>query len=209
MYSLIKNSPDLLAKKQVQISTGKKGALTVYNEIPEEDAIYITAPDPIYIETVPDAHVIAEALGIESEDISDSLPPGIIDAGLKTLIVPVISLRQEITMSPDKAVLEKFCIANDIDIILVFSKETDDSSAFAHTRVFAPKFGYLEDPATGSGNSAFGCYMLKNMIWDGSNISIEQGRAGTVFNIVKLASKSRRVLFGGNAITRIEGEYIV
>ncbi len=42
----------------------------------------------------------------------------------------------------------------------------------AHTRVFAPKFGYLEDPATGSGNSAFGYYMLKNALWDGTPATI-------------------------------------
>jgi len=30
----------------------------------------------------------------------------------------------------------------------------------------APKFGYLEDLATGLGNSAMGYYMLKNQLWD-------------------------------------------
>jgi predicted PhzF superfamily epimerase YddE/YHI9 len=35
-----------------------------------------------------------------------------------------------------------------------FTTETADGGNRYRTRVFAPTFGYLEDPATGSGNSA-------------------------------------------------------
>ena len=76
------------------------------------------------------------------------------------------------------------------------------------TRVFAPRFGYLEDPATGSGNSAFGHYMLKNGMWDGETVSIEQNGEKTAFNVVKLKERSGKVLFGGRAATKIEGRYI-
>ena len=54
-----------------------------------------------------------------------------------------------------------FCGQSDV-ADCVFSKQTADVSAYAHTRVFAPKFGYLEDPATGSGNSAYANYMLSD-----------------------------------------------
>jgi predicted PhzF superfamily epimerase YddE/YHI9 len=87
--------------------------------------------------------------------------------------------------------------------------EVKDRNNVAHTRVFAPKFGYLEDPATGSGNSAFGYYMLKNAIWQGSAVSIEQGRMDRAFNIVELIRKDQRILFGGRGTTRIQGEYFL
>lgn len=130
-----------------------------------------------------------------------------IDAGLRTLIVPVSQLEKEISVFPDEAGLKEFCIKNGIDIILIFSKEASTSAFIAHTRVFAPKFGYLEDPATGSGNSAFGNYMLRHGIWDGSSVSVEQGGCDRVYNVVRLAVENGKVLFGGSATLRIEGSY--
>lgn len=83
-----------------------------------------------------------------------------------------------------------------------------------HTRVFAPKYGYLEDPATGSGNSAIGYYLMKNKLWDGTPISIEQGPSVVIPNIVKLNTivtqhKKIQVLFGGRAMVRIDGAYLL
>ena len=77
------------------------------------------------------------------------------------------------------------------------------------TRVFAPHFGYLEDPATGSGNSAFGYYMLKHLLWDGRAVSIEQNAEITAFNVVKLKESAGKVLFGGSATAKIEGRYLL
>lgn len=207
MYDLIKNTEGLLSKDEILIDTNKKGILTVYNELKDQDAVYITAPKPIYVGTNIASKEIAENLGISVESISDKYPIDLINAGLATLIVPILNLNDEINIFPDIKKLEEFCINNEIDIILMYSTEVDDSKNIAHTRVFAPKYGYLEDPATGSGNSAFGYYMLKNKMWDGNNISIEQGGIDRIFNIVKLATKGSTVIFGGSATLKISGEY--
>lgn len=207
MYDLIKNSESLLSKSKVFIDTNKKGILTVYNELKGQDAVYITAPKPIYIGTNIDSKEISENLGISVESISDKYPIDLINAGLATLIVPISNLYDEINIFPNIKKLEKFCNSKGIDIILIYSNDVKDNNNIAHTRVFAPKFGYLEDPATGSGNSAFAYYMLKNNIWNGNNISIEQGGIDRVFNIVKLATKENVVIFGGSATVKISGEY--
>jgi PhzF family phenazine biosynthesis protein len=207
MYDLIKNTEGLLSKSEILIDTNKKGILTVYNELKDQDAVYITAPKPIYLGTNIAPKKIAENLGISVESISDKYPIDLINAGLATLIVPISNLNDEINIFPNIKTLEEFCINNGIDIILTYSTEVKDSKSIAHTRVFAPKYGYLEDPATGSGNSAFGYYMLKNKMWDGNNISIEQGGIDRIFNIVKLATKGSTVIFGGSATLKIIGEY--
>jgi len=207
MYDLIKNTECLLSKNEILIDTNKKGILTVYNEIEDQDAVYITAPKPIYVGANIDSKKIAENLGISVESISDKYPIDLINAGLATLIVPISNLNDEINIFPNIKTLEDFCINNGIDIVLTYSIEVKDSKNIAHTRVFAPKFGYLEDPATGSGNSAFGYYMLKNNMWDGNNISIEQGGIDRIFNIVRLATKGSTVIFGGSATVKISGEY--
>jgi predicted PhzF superfamily epimerase YddE/YHI9 len=80
--------------------------------------------------------------------------------------------------------------------------------------VFAPTFGYLEDPATGSGNSAFGYYLLAHDMWTGEKLRIEQNGFRNAPNFVQLYSQQTgandsRVWFGGSAIVRIDGQYIL
>lgn len=209
MYNLIMESPYLHNQKEIIIHTNKKGSLNVYNEINTQDSVYITAPIPQHIEINIEKKIIAENLKLQYNQISNSIPIDIIDAGLRTLIVPITTLEDEINTFPNEQCLKEFCIINQIDIVLMFSLEVANKQNKAHTRVFAPKFGYLEDPATGSGNSAFGFYMLKNNLWDGKPISIEQGGIDRIFNVVNLLCKDNRILFGGRATTRIKGVYYI
>ena len=209
MYSMIKDNPVLRSKSVVKVETNRKGIVEVFNAIDTEDAVYITAPDPIEHPVNLTVEAIGEALGLKHGAIRQDLPIRIIDAGLRTLLVPIADLETEISVYPNEQSLKTFCESNDIDIILVFSKQTANTSAFAHTRVFAPKFGYLEDPATGSGNSAFANYLLSEGLWKGEPITIEQGGNDRIFNSVKLKCQDGKVLFGGKATKKIEGEYFI
>ena len=137
----------------------------------------------------------------------------LVNAGLATLIVPLASLNILLSLHPDHKHLREFCLANGIEIILVFSEDVSLNENNYRTRVFAPIYGYLEDPATGSGNAALGYYLLDSGIWDGQMLRIEQGRSREHPNIIRLVSDAskvqRSVFFGGNAKVRIEGEYLL
>ncbi len=209
MYELIKSDEKLRLKKELVIDTNKKGRLTVYNRISNEDAVYITAPQAQYLNVPVTLVDTAKALNIPAGAIYENLPIDFIDAGLKTLIVPLNDYKLEISLLPDEKKLKEFCLDKGIDIILIFTRETGEAGFLAHTRVFAPKFGYLEDPATGSGNSAFGNYMLKNGLWDGSPVAVEQGGNDRIFNTVRLTTRGKDVLFGGRATLRIDGAYLL
>lgn len=207
MYYVIKNTPSLLEQEVLSITTHKKGELQVYNRLHELDAVFISAPKPVYLQTSIIKETLATNLNINMQDIDSTLPIELIDAGLRTLIVPIKDLETEITITPDERVLKAFCVENRIDIILIFSLETSVPDKIAHTRVFAPKFGYLEDPATGSGNSAFGYYMRKNDLWTSMNCDIEQGKKESIYNSIKLLLDNETILFGGSATTKIQGKY--
>ncbi len=209
MYSMIKDNAALRSKPVVKVETNRKGIVEVFNAIDTEDAVYITAPDPVELPMNLSVESIGKALKLPYRTICKELPIRIIDAGLRTLIVPIADLETEISVFPDEQLLKAYCEGNDIDIILIFSKQTADANTFAHTRVFAPKFGYLEDPATGSGNSAFANYLLSQNLWDGHPVTIEQGGNNRIFNSVKLKQSNGQVLFGGKATVRIEGEYFL
>jgi PhzF family phenazine biosynthesis protein len=211
MYDLIKNDAGLLEKDVIYINTSK-GKLAVSNRIENEDAVFIAAPKPVFSDRTIRISEIAKALRIDKDIIDGCHPISIINAGLETLIVPIGGLSEAILITPDLEELKRFCINQAIDIITVFTGEVADSGNAFRTRVFAPSFGYLEDPATGSGNSAFGYYLLKNERWRGRFMSIEQNRFADNPNIVKLEfgkndSGQNQVSFGGNAVVRINGEY--
>ena len=209
MYSIIKDDAALRAKKVLTVETNKKGMISVYNEIDTEDAVYIEAPSPIEHSMNFSIDEIESILTLCKGSINRDRAIRIIDAGLRTLIVPITQFEDEVSVYPDEAALKVFCEGNDIDNILIYSLQVADAANFAHTRVFAPKYGYLEDPATGSGNSAFANYLLFEKMWDGSPITIEQGGNDRIFNAVKLKTLNGKVLFGGRATTKIQGYYCV
>ena len=210
MYSFVKDDDSYRHTKVLSVETNKKGVISVYNEIETEDAVYIEAPSPIEHDMNIPVDEIERILTLRKGSIDrEGRAIRIIDAGLRTLIVPVTRFGDEVSVYPDVISLKAFCESNDIDIILIYSLQVADASNFAHTRVFAPKFGYLEDPATGSGNSAFANYLLSENMWDGSPITIEQGGNDRIFNAVKLKTLNGKILFGGRATTKIKGSYFV
>lgn len=209
MYEVIKNDPVLREKDIVRIETNKKGVLDVKNLLKTEETIYITAPEPEYLECTVDKANVAGKLGLTLEQISKEQTLGFIDAGLRTLLVPIEKLTDEVCIYPEEDQLREFCYGNQIDIILIYCFETSQKDCFVHTRVFAPKFGYLEDPATGSGNSALAYFMYRQGIWNGESVIIEQGGNDRIYNQVHIQIEEGRVLFGGRASLRIDGVYFI
>lgn len=209
MYDLLSNNKELFDRKEVFINV-KAGKLSVFNLIKEDDAVFIMAPEPKFLECNIKPNQIADILGINSSDINSKMPIRLIDGGLRTLIVPISTLDSCLRIYPNQENLRLFSLENGIDIIHVFVTETHTASSKYRTRVFAPKFGYLEDAATGSGNSAFGYYLIDENKWE-SDFTIEQGPIKANPNFVKLKRYEKdgveRILFGGCATTRIDGNY--
>lgn len=210
MYDLICGSEELLRQRELYLHVGDDW-LAVLNRIPEENAVYITAPPPRRPPCPLAAGAIARALAAEASAVDAALPVRLINAGLRTLILPLASLDACLALRPPQEELRLFCEQNGVDIILVFARETALPAAHFRTRVFAPKYGYLEDPATGSGNAAFGHYLHDHGLWRPDGVTIEQGPSRDTPNIVKLRSacdgQDRRILFGGGAVLRISGQY--
>lgn len=205
LYDLLKSSPEPQVTFRV-----KAGDLTAYNRIKEEDAVYITAPAPRFLDRQISAVEIAPLLGIAPEEIDPAMPIRVIDGGLRTLHIPVKSLETVLSMRPDEAGLRQFSLDREFDITHVFTPQTAQTANRFRTRVFPPRFGYLEDPATGSGNSAFGYYLIAENRWPG-DMALEQGPSRENPNIVRIKRQTvngeDRILFGGSATTRITGEY--
>jgi PhzF family phenazine biosynthesis protein len=212
MFDYISTQPGLLGQDVIRIRV-KNEYLDVYNRLKDEGCVYIMAPEPEYKAVALKVGEISSALGVEESNIDSDTEPALINAGLNTLIVHIAGILACLALRPDEATLKAFCLDNDVDIILVYSRETASKKRDYRTRVFAPRFGYLEDPATGSGNSAFGYYLLNQRTWDGANLTIEQNGSFDHPNVVRLSTVQKdgrtRVIFGGAATVKIDGQYKV
>lgn len=213
MYDLISHDSKLLAQDSLTIVTNQ-ATLRIENRVETEGAVLIASPPPRFTTCEIEQEKIGSALKISTESINASLPTDIINAGLQTLVVPISSLNELLAISPNEGLLKAFCEDNNLDIIIVFSQEVTTSQNAYRSRVFAPTFGYLEDPATGSGNAALGHYLLKQQLWDGKVISVEQNALRDNYNTIKLlaqvdSNKNMQVVFGGQSVTKLTGEYIL
>ena len=206
MHEMIASTPQLLKQESITIHT-KNDTLEVYNKIAKEDAVYITAPAPKHRDSAPNINEVANALGCEESVIDNLGEISIINGGLETLIVPIKTLDDILGIEPDLETLNRYCKSIGVDIVILFSSNVYDSRNSYRTRVFAATFGYLEDPATGSGNSAFGYYLLKRSLWGGEPMRIEQSKNKERYNLIRLTTKGERVLFGGGGVVKIDGEY--
>ena len=212
LYDLIKTDDSLINIPTLTINTNK-GTLSVENRFRESDSVFIMSPKPEIKDAPITIKELANKLRIDKDKINSDFPISVINAGLSTLIVPITDLDSILSISPDLDKLKDYCINQGIDIIEVFTSNVRDKSNDYRTRVFAPTFGYIEDPATGSGNSAFGYYLINNDMWTTESLIIEQNGLIDDYNIVRLQKKidennNQRVCFGGGAITRIEGKYM-
>jgi PhzF family phenazine biosynthesis protein len=78
MYDLLSNTKELIDKKEVFINVNA-GTLSVFNRIKEDDAVFIMAPAPKFLECRLKSEQIASILGINSSDINSKMPIRIID----------------------------------------------------------------------------------------------------------------------------------
>lgn len=204
MYDIIKNDDTLRGIDVFNLNT-KQDKLLVFNKINSDDSVFVLSPSPKNISVVPRPVDIEKSLNLKENQINNDLPISIINAGLTTLLVPINNLEAILEISPDYATLKQFCVTNNINIVEVFTSETESSSNNYRARVFTPIYGPLEDPATGSGNSALGNYLLENNLWEDNIVRIEQNGSKKNYNIVKLQktlrdNKTVGVCFGGSAV---------
>ncbi|MHA2213011.1 MAG: PhzF family phenazine biosynthesis protein, partial [Candidatus Thorarchaeota archaeon] len=94
-------------------------------------------------------------------------------------IVPLNSLSAVMSASPNgKAIIDT--LEKELSsAIVVLSTETIHEDSHAHVRMFAPAFGVLEDPATGSAAGPIGAFLEHHEVLHGhqygAQISLEQG----------------------------------
>lgn len=179
--------------------------------------VVMSQPKPEFldpIDAVDDVYLIGGALSLPKHVIADTKwPLQVVSTGLPVLIVPVRTLTAVRSINPDASAIINVCERFGANGIMVFTTVTVESFASVHARMFAPKIGILEDPATGSAGGALGAYLVQNGVVEvgpTTNILIEQGyeidRPSRIF--VQVESDDdviQGVKVGGHCVMVVEG----
>jgi trans-2,3-dihydro-3-hydroxyanthranilate isomerase len=156
---------------------------------------------------------IANAIGLEPGDIGfGDFAPGIWSAGNAFTFVPVGSIDAVRRCRADLARWDAAFESGGRSAAFVFCAQTIEPTSAFHARMFAPKLGVIEDPATGSAVAAFaGLYAETARPADGTHrVTIEQGYEMGRPSLIELAltmqnGKLSAATIGGNAVIVTEG----
>ncbi len=120
---------------------------------------------------------ICQAIGISSSELL--IQPLLVNTGNSFIVVGVGSLAQLANLAPDHRLINELSEALELIGFYVFSLETNKSGRDASTRMFAPRYGILEESATGMAAGPLACFLHDHMHIDKQLFTIEQGYAMT------------------------------
>ena len=160
-----------------------------------------------------DNAAIAAALALNADDIGfDGHQPSKWSIGPTFTFVPVRGIDAVRRCRVEDAKWDLAFEMNGQSFAFVFSKETENKAHHFHARMFAPRAGVREDPATGSAAAAFSGFCAQSLsLRDGKHDFIieqgfEMGRPSLIeFGIVIKGGALASGTVGGPAIIVTEG----
>jgi len=174
------------------------------------DLIFMNQPIPEFGPILSESSKIAELLSLKNEDIRSDIPVQVISSGVPFLFVPLTNIDAVKNAKVRIDLLDDVLKDFETKQIFIFTTETERKDSFVHCRMFAPTFGIVEDPATGSAHGPLGAYLVKYGLSDGKRFASEQGfemGRPSIINVeVKHANdKIINVKVGGNCVMMGKG----
>lgn len=148
---------------------------------------------------------LAQAMGLQADDIETGLPTLYGSTGTWTLLIPMKNLNAFTRMQPDNQQFPNVLQAMPRASLHPFCLETRNPEAHMHARHFSSPFsGTIEDPVTGTASGVMGAYYAQYIDpkADSLKLLIEQGhelgRDGKVQ--VSVSENGKRIEITGNAV---------
>ncbi len=139
-------------------------------------SVVLTQSPPQFGNICEDVWGLANALGLETDDLSSSLPAQVVSTGAGHLLVPVRNRRAIAGARPDAHRLATILNAVDGQGCYLYCLDAVSPTSAAHARFFNPNMGIVEDSATGTAAGPLACQLVSHgIVKDRSTITIEQG----------------------------------
>lgn len=158
-----------------------------------------------------DIPVLSKILGLSENDILPDFPIEVVSTGLPFIIVPLVSLSALKKARLNTELVDQFLTDSKTNEIMVFTKDSYDSSHQLAARVFVPEYGIYEDAATGSANGCLSAYLLKYKVFksEALDLSVAQGyeinRPSIIYHQSKFIDNKYDINIGGKVIPVAEG----
>jgi trans-2,3-dihydro-3-hydroxyanthranilate isomerase len=142
---------------------------------------WMTQRQPEFGRSPSDLVELAAALGVESNDLADGPPPQEVSCGVPFFFVRLASRKGVDAVEVDRRALTRFYERHSLRNLPVFVFTTDHGAdeATCYSRMFAPGFGIVEDPATGGASGPLGAYLVHHGVVspkEGGSLLSLQGR---------------------------------
>ncbi|MCS7083257.1 MAG: PhzF family phenazine biosynthesis protein [Bacteroidetes bacterium] len=185
--------------------------------VEDQPLVWMELPLPSFFPYPGDYEDLCGALGLAEVEVDWQRPIWITQHGY--VYVPVVRLESLRTMQPNALLLERLGRRFDVHGFAVFTQEVFHEEDDWFLRFFAPGWGVLEDPVTGTAQGPLGAYWYRVAQEQGQRPKLfyrgEQGdlmaRRGRV--AVRLESypngELARLWIGGQAVTVFEGRFMV
>ncbi len=180
---------------------------------------WMTQGLPEFGAIVRDVDPVAAALGIAAHEIrATGLPIQEVSCGLSFLFVPVATRAAVDGSISDRSALGRLSTTLGLNLpVFLFSTEPVDRDVTAYSRMYAPMFGIVEDPATGSASGPLGCYLVHHRVVAPERadriVSVQgvaMGRPSRIHVAIDIAGGAiTKVQVGGEAVAVGGGELLV
>ena len=131
------------------------------------DFAWMTQQNPAFGPTVTGRAAFARALGVAEADLHGA-PIQVVSCGVPFLFAALTSRHAVDGVSVDRNALAASCKASGFDELPVFIFTTDRADSTGpetvYSRMLAPGFGIVEDPATGGASGPLGCYLFEHRL---------------------------------------------
>ncbi len=181
------------------------------------DFAWMTQPLPTF-QTAFDALTLAAPLGVNAADVVSTVPAQPVTCGVPFLFVALASREAVDRVSIDRRAFAAACRQAGIEELPVFIFTTDRHGASGdetvYSRMLAPGFGIVEDPATGGASGPLGCYLVKHHVLEASRAAsfvslqgVAMGRPSRIHISIDTAGDTiTRVRVGGRSVVVGRGE---
>jgi trans-2,3-dihydro-3-hydroxyanthranilate isomerase len=179
---------------------------------------WMTQSKPVFGPAFDARDAVAAAIGLGSADLAPDLQIQQVSTGLPFLFVPLRSRDAVDRASGDASAHRRLMSSIGVDLgIFLFAVLPSGSPETAYSRMFAPAFGIVEDPATGSASGALGCYLVRHTLVTGDDsmqmVSLQgvaMGRPSRIYiSIDSRGDDIVSVKVGGTAVLVARGELFV
>jgi trans-2,3-dihydro-3-hydroxyanthranilate isomerase len=179
---------------------------------------WMTQMPPTFGPVVDDREAVAATLGLVEDDLAANLPVQEVSCGVPFLMVPLRDRQTVDRAMSDAAAFRRFMTGAGFDLpIFLFSIDPAGANETVYSRMFAPEFGIVEDPATGGASGPLGCYLVHHGVVDGeaahrmvSLQGVAMGRRSRIHISIDGGRRQiSRVRVGGEAVLVGRGELLV